>query len=72
MERKLKALFEYQRFEGNAALARLIAETEERAADALSDEDLFLVNAAGEFADNGIHGNGPRKGGISPEDGYIP
>lgn len=47
MEKKLKSLFEYQRFENNPRLAKLIAETEARYADALSDDDLLYVNAAG-------------------------
>ncbi len=48
MENKLKSIFEYQRFENNGRLARMIAETEERyLATELSDEELFFVNAAG-------------------------
>lgn len=47
MEKKLKSLFEYQKFENNPRLAKLIAETEARYADALSDDDLSFVNAAG-------------------------
>ena len=49
MEKKLKALFEYQRFEENARLAKLISETENDYADELSDDALGLVNAAGEL-----------------------
>ena len=50
MESKLKSLFDYQRFEKNPRLAKLIAETESRvAARELSDDDLEFVNAAGEF-----------------------
>lgn len=49
MERKLKTLFDYQFFENNARLARLIGETESRCARKLSDEELGLVNAAGEL-----------------------
>lgn len=52
MEKKLKSLFEYQRFENNPRLAKLIAETEARYADALSDDDLFYVNAAGTMEQN--------------------
>lgn len=47
MEKKLKALFDFQKYEQNPRLNRLIAETEQRGARALSDEDLFFVNAAG-------------------------
>lgn len=48
MEKKLKILFDYQRFEQNEKLEKLIHETESRYASGLSDDDLFLVNAAGE------------------------
>ena len=48
MEKKLKMLFDYQRFEKNPHLEKLIEETESRAAQLLSDDDLFFVNAAGE------------------------
>ena len=49
MERKLKALFEFQRFEKNAHLDKLISETENRYARKLSDDELTMVNAAGEL-----------------------
>ncbi len=49
METKLRKLFEYQRFENNSRLENLINETEIRYAAALSDDDLFMVNAAGEI-----------------------
>ena len=48
MENKLNKLFDYQRFEQNEKLEKLIYETESRYAKGLSDDDLFLVNAAGE------------------------
>ena len=47
MEKKLKKLFDYQRFEKNEKLEKLIRETESRYAKELSDDDLTLVNAAG-------------------------
>ncbi len=47
MENKLKSMFEYQRFENNERLNKLIQETESRYGAALSEEDLFFVNAAG-------------------------
>ena len=70
MEKTLKILFDYQLFEQNEKLERLIRETESRCAGELSDEDLTLVSAAGE---PGIDmepgcGNGPDKkpvGGLS-------
>lgn len=65
MENKLKRLFDYQRFEQNGSLERLIAETENRCARALSDEELSSVSAAGEFAVNPgtIGGNAVTEGG---------
>ena len=49
MEKKLKKLFDYQRFEQNAKLEKLIQETESRYAKELSEEDLSLVFAAISF-----------------------
>ena len=49
MEKKLKMLFDYQRFEQNEKLEKLIQETENRYAKELSEEDLSLVSAAGEI-----------------------
>ena len=51
MEQKIKTLFDYQRFENNPRLGKLIAETESRYAVELSDEELFMVAAAGEPED---------------------
>lgn len=48
-EKKLKALFDYQRFEKNERLAKLIGKTESRYGQQLSDDELGMVNAAGEF-----------------------
>ena len=48
MEMILKKLFDYQRFEQNEKLDKLIGEAESRYEKALSDDDLDLVNAAGE------------------------
>lgn len=48
MEKKLKKLFDYHRFEQNEKLEKLIYETESRYAGGLSDDYLSLVNAAGE------------------------
>ena len=49
MEEKLKQLFDFQRFERNPRLERMMAETRERWGTELSDDDLELVNAAGEI-----------------------
>lgn len=47
MEKTLKSLFEYNRFENNSRLSRLINEAEARYGSKLSDEDLSFVSAAG-------------------------
>lgn len=46
--KKLTALFDYQRFERNKRLQALIEDTENRCMNALSDDDLEWVSAAGE------------------------
>ena len=48
MADKLKRLFDYQRFEGNSRLQKLIGETEARSGAELSDDQLELVSAAGD------------------------
>ena len=48
MEKKLKNIFDYHRFEQNEALERLIRDTESRYGTALTEEELDLVFAAGE------------------------
>lgn len=50
MEKKLKQLFGYQTFGKNDRLAALIADTESRYENALSDDALAFVSAAGEPA----------------------
>lgn len=50
MKNKLKALFDYQKFEQNERLARLIEDTVNRTSGKmteLDDDDLTMVNAAG-------------------------
>ena len=49
--KKLTALFDYQRFERNKKLQALIEDTENRCMNALSDDDLEWVSAAGEETD---------------------
>ena len=46
VEAKLKLLFDFQKYENNSRLARMIEEAEGYAE--LSDESLSFVNAAGE------------------------
>lgn len=57
MEGKLRGLFEYNRFSGNARLNKLIEETDSRYGTELSDSDLLLVNAAGEIVKEDITNN---------------
>lgn len=52
MEKKLNKLFDYQRFEKNEKLGKLIQETECRSVNVLSEDELSLVSAAGEFTMN--------------------
>ncbi len=47
MENKIKALFEFQRFSGNKRLEAMINDAESRYQDALSDDELENVSAAG-------------------------
>ena len=49
IEETLKELFDYQKFEKNIGSERFIQDAENRYAKELSDEDLNLVNAAGEI-----------------------
>ena len=56
MEKKLKKLFDYQRFAGNPHLARIISETEDRYGKELSDDSLAQVSAAGEVTAGGDDG----------------
>jgi len=48
MERILKNLFDYQRYQPNAQLGKLIEETRSRYS-LVSDDDLELVSAAGDI-----------------------
>lgn len=48
MDRKLKALFDYQKFMGNIKLERLIVETGNRYSRELRDDEMSIVSAAGE------------------------
>lgn len=49
MKKTLKHLFDFQKFSGNARLAEMIVDTERRYGNALSDDDLEQVTAAGEL-----------------------
>ncbi len=49
MEKTLERLFDFQRFSKNTRLADIIADTERRYDNSLSDDDLEKVNAAGEL-----------------------
>lgn len=62
MDKTLKGLFGYQKFEGNRKLDKLIAETESRVGMELNEEELDMVNAAGT---RGVQGNYlPKERGI--------
>ena len=50
MEKQLSNLFDFQHFERNERLQKLIDETERKYGSALSDELLTMVNAAGDPA----------------------
>ena len=43
----LKTLFDFQRFEKNSNLEKIIQDTQSRLPSALSEDDLAYVNAAG-------------------------
>lgn len=47
-QKKLTILFDLQKFVDNKQLAKLIVDTEDQYAKNLSDDDLSLVNAAGD------------------------
>ena len=47
-EKQLRNLFDYQRFEHNSRLAQLIAASQLRRKNELSDDDLEVVSAAGD------------------------
>lgn len=49
MEQKLKRLFAYQSFQRNPRLDDMLTEAERRYGGSLSDDDLELVSAAGEY-----------------------
>ncbi len=49
-QKKLTILFDLQKFVDNKQLAKLIADTEDQYAKHLSDDDLSLVNAAGDVS----------------------
>lgn len=48
MEKKLKILFDFQRFEKNERLEALASQTDSRYGNELPDDSLELVSAAGE------------------------
>ena len=50
MEKRLKQLFDYQRFRRNPRLEALLREAEARYGSGIADDDLELVSAAGDGA----------------------
>ena len=61
MDKTIKALFDYQKFEGNSRLAAMIADTEKRYAVQLDDADLEFVNAAGNIDADALRRPSTRK-----------
>ena len=51
MDKKLKALFDYQQFSPNSRIDKMMQDAEKAFPRALSDDELFFVNAAGEMHD---------------------
>ncbi len=49
MKNIVKNLFDFQKFKANKHLAALIAETESRYTKELSEDDIELINAAGDI-----------------------
>lgn len=47
MENKLKQMFDYQKFEGNERLQKVIDSTQSKFGTKLEDDDLEMINAAG-------------------------
>ncbi len=50
MQNTLKNLFDFQKFQENSHLARVIAESEACYGKALDDDAMLFVNAAGEYS----------------------
>lgn len=50
MENRLKSLFEFQKFENNSRLAKLVRDTELRYGAELTDDELSMVSAAGDVS----------------------
>ena len=63
MEKKLTALFDYQRFDPNSRIAKMIANTEAKYSRALEDDELDMVNAAGPTDET----PGPTKRKVGPQ-----
>ncbi len=48
MDKRLKTLFDYQRFKGDPKLEKIIDDTESRYSEELSDDEISIVSAAGD------------------------
>lgn len=48
MENRLKALFDYQKFQGNKRLVKMMEKAQQSLQAELDDDDLVLLAAAGE------------------------
>lgn len=71
MEKKIKQLFDYQKFSRNPRLDAMLAEAEGRY-NALEDDDLALVSAAGEPVPAPLDPAGNVGALMVPEDREIP
>ncbi len=47
LDKKLKALFDYQKFENNERLGAIISKSQDRLSASLEDDELDIVYAAG-------------------------
>ena len=54
MENKLKALFDYQKFDPSPRLEKLIRNTESQGRRKLSDDEVEMVSAAGAWPTNDL------------------
>lgn len=52
MENILKKIFDYQKFENNENLDRIIKDSKNSHSVKLSDDTLYLLNAAGDILEN--------------------
>lgn len=54
MENILKKLFDYQKFEKNENLEKIIKDSKDKYSTKLSDDTLYYVNAAGDILETNL------------------